>query len=157
MDADSAAALGISHRLGTGRVRHLEVEQLWIQEKTRPNEVQPIKVKTATNRGDLMTKFLDPERHWELVGALPLRVPSARRGTSALAVATVLMLLPETAEATGEVDIQSVGIIPTLLTILCVIIAWLCWRLRGKKKVRTKGQSTHTESVGSSARGRGGG
>ena len=63
---DSAAALGISHRLGCGRVRHLEGKQLWIQEKVRSGEVKPIKIKTTVNRGDLMTKPLDPERHFGL-------------------------------------------------------------------------------------------
>ena len=91
-------------------MERLEAKQPWIQEKTRSKEVQPIKVKSATNRGDLLTKFLDPERHWELVGALPLSVPSARRGGSALAVATVLVLLPETVEASDDTKVEGVAL-----------------------------------------------
>ena len=30
--ADSSAALGISNRTGTGKVRHLRVKALWVQE-----------------------------------------------------------------------------------------------------------------------------
>ena len=31
--SDASAAIGISARLGAGRVRHLEAKELWIQEK----------------------------------------------------------------------------------------------------------------------------
>ena len=51
------------------------------------------------NRGDLLTKFLDPERHCELVSELPLSVPSARRGKGVLAAASLMALLPKTAAA----------------------------------------------------------
>ena len=32
---DSSAAKGIAERTGLGKVRHIEVNQLWIQEKVR--------------------------------------------------------------------------------------------------------------------------
>ena len=32
--SDASAAIGISSRLGIGKVRHIEVKQLWVQEKS---------------------------------------------------------------------------------------------------------------------------
>ncbi|CAK0863201.1 unnamed protein product [Prorocentrum cordatum] len=144
---DSAAALGISHSLGASRRRHLGAKQLWIQKKTRSGEVQPIKIKTAVNRGDLLTKFHDPEGHWALVSALPLSVPSARRGASALAVAAALMHLPETAEALGKKETESMGINPMLVALWLVVLNWLISRLRGKKSARKMDQSAQTDEV----------
>lgn len=37
--ADSSAAIGVCNRSGIGRVRHLAVGQLWIQEKVRSGEI----------------------------------------------------------------------------------------------------------------------
>ena len=87
---DSSAAQGITSRLGAGRVRHLEAKELWIQEKARSNEILVKKIGTDGNRADLMTKFLDGERHHTLLGALPL-VPGTRRTTEHLAVGALLL------------------------------------------------------------------
>ena len=42
---DSPAANGIAERRGLGKVRHIEVNQLWIQEKVRGKTVELCKVK----------------------------------------------------------------------------------------------------------------
>ncbi len=42
--ADSAAAIGICRRTGVGRVRHLAVGQLWVQERLRTGELKLFKV-----------------------------------------------------------------------------------------------------------------
>ena len=41
---DSVAAKGIAERTGLGRVRHIEVNQLWIQEKVREGRITLIRV-----------------------------------------------------------------------------------------------------------------
>ena len=41
---DSSAAKGIAERTGLGKVRHIEVNQLWIQEKVREGRIQLVKV-----------------------------------------------------------------------------------------------------------------
>jgi hypothetical protein len=56
--ADSAAAIGICKRSGIGRVRHLAVGQLWIQEKVRSGEITLLKVLGTENPADLLTKHL---------------------------------------------------------------------------------------------------
>ena len=57
---DSSAAAGITERLGSGRVRHLEVKDLWIQEKVRSHELKISRVKPEYHRADLLTKFSGP-------------------------------------------------------------------------------------------------
>ena len=61
-DTDSSAAKGISQRVGSGRVRHLRIQDLWIQEWLRKKDVEVRKLDTETNRGDIGTKFVEPTR-----------------------------------------------------------------------------------------------
>ena len=59
--ADSAAAIGICRRAGIGRVRHLAVGQLWVQEKLRAKEFTLHKVLGSGNPADLLTKHVAGE------------------------------------------------------------------------------------------------
>ncbi len=56
--ADSSAAIGICRRSGIGKVRHLAVAQLWVQDLVRSREVRLHKVLGTENPADLMTKPL---------------------------------------------------------------------------------------------------
>ena len=56
---DSSAALGIVHRKGSGKLRHIRVGMLWVQDKAKAGEVDYIKVDGSQNPADLMTKHLD--------------------------------------------------------------------------------------------------
>ena len=56
--ADSSAAIGICCRAGVGRVRHLAVGQLWIQERLREGSLRLFKILGTLNPADLCTKFL---------------------------------------------------------------------------------------------------
>ncbi len=56
--ADSSAAIGICRRSGIGKVRHLAVAQLWVQDLVRSREVLLHKVLGTENPADLMTKPL---------------------------------------------------------------------------------------------------
>ena len=69
--SDSSAARGITARLGTGRVRHLEARHLWIQDKCRDKKLTVRKVSSEENRADAQTRALDPTRHWHLMQMLP--------------------------------------------------------------------------------------
>ena len=55
---DAAAALGILERRGVGRIRHLDVGTLWLQEVQLRQKVSFMKVKGTYNPADLMTKHL---------------------------------------------------------------------------------------------------
>ena len=56
---DASAALGMVRRRGLGRVRHLDVTDLWVQEQVRNKEIDVPKVAGAENMADLLTKNLD--------------------------------------------------------------------------------------------------
>ena len=57
--SDAAAAIGICRRRGLGRVRHLAVADLWIQDRLRSRDFQLLKVAGAENCADIMTKYID--------------------------------------------------------------------------------------------------
>ena len=47
------------HRSGLGKLRHVEVGHLWIQQAVRTKRIAVEKVLGAENVADLMTKYLD--------------------------------------------------------------------------------------------------
>jgi hypothetical protein len=58
LHTDSAAAAGICRRSGIGRVRHLAVGQLWVQEGLRRGDFKLYKIPGASNPADMLTKHL---------------------------------------------------------------------------------------------------
>jgi len=56
--ADSSAAIGICKRSGIGKVRHLAVGQLWVQERLRMKEFELYKVLGTKNLADMLTKHV---------------------------------------------------------------------------------------------------
>ena len=55
---DASAAIGIIGRRGCGKMRHVKVGMLWVQEKQEEGELKYKKVLGTENPGDLMTKYL---------------------------------------------------------------------------------------------------
>ena len=45
LETDSSAAKGVASRRGVGKIRHIEMNQLWLQEKVANKDVAVIKVK----------------------------------------------------------------------------------------------------------------
>ena len=65
---DASAAVGIVHRQGVGKLRHIRVQYLWVQQKVQDGELSVHKVPGQDNPADLMTKHLpasDMYRHLE--------------------------------------------------------------------------------------------
>ncbi len=56
INLDASAAKGIASRKGVGKVRHLEVSQLWLQDKVASGEIWLKKIKTEDNLADALTK-----------------------------------------------------------------------------------------------------
>ena len=56
---DSTAAKGIACRRGLGKIRHLDVSKLWIQDKVLTGEMIVRKVRGESNISDGLTKYLD--------------------------------------------------------------------------------------------------
>ena len=58
---DSSAAIGITKRYGSGRIRHLQTQFLWIQDLIYNSRVASHKVGGNSNPADLRTKYLGGE------------------------------------------------------------------------------------------------
>ena len=58
---DASVAKSLASRRGLGGIRHIEVNQLWLQEKVNNGEMEIEKVKGETNRADALTKYKDGE------------------------------------------------------------------------------------------------
>ena len=57
--SDATAAIGIARRRGLGKLRHLDVEDLWVQEQVRNKKVHLHKVLGTENPADIFTKYVD--------------------------------------------------------------------------------------------------
>ena len=61
IQTDASAAKGIASRRGLGRLRHIEVNQLWVQEKVSTGEITIKKIGTKDNLADALTKHVEAE------------------------------------------------------------------------------------------------
>ena len=65
---DASAALGVVRRHGSGKIKHLQVRQLWIREHEETGNLKFVKIPRDSNLSDLLT------HHWSgLVGTRMLR------------------------------------------------------------------------------------
>ncbi len=56
VNTDSSAA-----RKGAGRVRHIEVRELWVRDRVAKGELKIVKVKGEDNEADGLTKHVDKQ------------------------------------------------------------------------------------------------
>ena len=59
---DSSVALSVTKRKGPGKMRHIKIGMLWVQEKTGNELFQYRKVRGGGNPADLMTKHLSAKK-----------------------------------------------------------------------------------------------
>ena len=57
--SDATAAIGIARRKGMGKLRHLDVSGLWVQDKVRSGAMDLVKVDGTKNPADALTKYVD--------------------------------------------------------------------------------------------------
>ena len=69
--SDSSSARAVVMRRGPGRLRHMEIRHLWLQDEMRSKRIEIRAVPTADNPADMMTKAL---------GRKSLELQSARVG-----------------------------------------------------------------------------
>ena len=75
---DATAAIGICRRKGLGKIRHLAVADLWVQDKLKTGDFQLSKIPGLENPGDLFTKYLDARSADAHVGRLNLVTEEGR-------------------------------------------------------------------------------
>ena len=72
---DASAAVGIANRIGIGKIRHIETNQLWLQQKVLEGKLVVSKVKGEENLADALTKPVDGKlltEHIKRVGSILL-------------------------------------------------------------------------------------
>ena len=75
---DSSAAMGVCNRKGIGKVRHLDTNLLWVQDKVKQGSLKINKVHGEKNPADLFTKHLDNSKMMEHVGAIGCAICAGR-------------------------------------------------------------------------------
>ena len=78
---DSSAAIGMVSRQGCGKMRHVRVGLLWIQERQEEGDFEFRKVAGEENPGDLMTKYLGQKVIDRHMSALYQRFEAGRAKT----------------------------------------------------------------------------
>ena len=71
---DATAAIGICRRRGLGKIRHLHVADLWVQDRVRRGDFALTKVPGSDNPADILTKHVPRDvmnRHMKFMGIGP--------------------------------------------------------------------------------------
>ena len=76
---DASVAKSIASRTGLGKVRHMEVVYLWVQEAVKLRKIEVRKIRGDTNPSDVLTK---PKSFQEQQPKLAFVGVSVRRGKS---------------------------------------------------------------------------
>ena len=74
LGTDSSAAKSFVGRRGLGKMRHLEIRDLWLQKEVGEGKVVVSKVLGTENPADLMTKILGKKEIVERLEGMGLRV-----------------------------------------------------------------------------------
>ena len=75
---DSSAALAVTNRKGCGKLRHVRIGHLWVQELAGEEMVTFGKVRGTANPADLMTKFLSQPDIVAKMGRLGMQYAEGR-------------------------------------------------------------------------------
>ena len=70
LHTDASAAEGIARRRGLGKLRHVEVQALWVQDRMRKKDFSVHKVKGVSNPADIFTKHLCRDKRSGPLGQL---------------------------------------------------------------------------------------
>ena len=76
--SDASAAIGIAQRRGMGKVRHIETNQLWLQERVAMESVKITKVSTHDNLADQLTKPVTEEKMKQHLGGTYQKLAQGR-------------------------------------------------------------------------------
>ena len=148
---DSSAGKGIAQRKGVGKLKHLEIRELWLQDYVQQGKVQIRKEPTATNVADLGTKALNGPRISELTKMLPLR----RGFMAAILAACLNVAAAQPQEDEGSFDAAGFWVYMLIVHLLALIglirvarnIAGLCGRSRAVERKNSSAQTSGPEQA----------
>lgn len=156
VQSDSSAARGIASRIGSGKLRHLQIRDLWIQEKTRNGEIKLEKQKSEDNTSDLGTKYLDRKRIDKLIAmaCLVFEVvqPAGAKGLAAVIISGGPVVAAGAASRgrgtpEGEDDFGFCVYLVAAIVGMITIIVW-CGRLVRTAGISVRAIAPSTESAG---------
>ena len=139
LKTDSTAAKGIATRKGVGKVKHLSLKELWIQDYLQRGEFKVEKESTVTNWADLNTKSLSGPRITELLSYMPIKRACL---LSCLMIVGAQNADNEEAEGDGPPSFIF-SILWNFLAIYGLLI--LVWRNICQKRRKTRDQGSQTE------------
>ena len=79
---DATAAIGICRRRGLGKIRHLAVSDLWVQDRLRRGDFTLTKIPGLENPADLLTKHVPREVLQKHMAFLGLHAEDGRAATA---------------------------------------------------------------------------
>ena len=80
MATDSSGAKSYASRRGAGRIRHIEVKQLWLQQAVADGRFRMVKVPGTDNPADVLTKYKCLSDHQYQLGKANIEVVARGRG-----------------------------------------------------------------------------
>ena len=80
LGTDSSAAKSFVCRRGLGKMRHIEIRDLWLQKEAREGRLKMVKVRGNENPADLMTKILSVEEIRERLWYMNLKMVTRNQG-----------------------------------------------------------------------------
>ena len=75
---DSSAAKGIASRRGLGKTRHIEVNQLWLQDKVADGIIKDIKIPGTGTQADILTKHVNAQILGNHLGIMGMQISEDR-------------------------------------------------------------------------------
>merc|ERR1712074_249246 len=75
---DLSAAKGTSSRRGLGKVRHIELSELWLQDQVARGRVSVRKIRGEDNLSDSLTKHSTPDRIRQTMDGALQRISQGR-------------------------------------------------------------------------------
>ena len=144
VETDSTAAIGMCSRTGVGKIRHIQVRWLWIQDASRGKVVRLRKVKGSDNEADMGTKDLDGPTHQRPLQKLPLKPTQCRRLLGLIATANrgsvVEARMNGSEETLGKFSAQVMIVIPV------AFVTWVMMdALRQKRQIDATGLAKAVE------------
>ena len=79
---DATAAIGICRRRGLGKIRHLHVSDLWVQDRLRKGDFKLTKVPGADNPSDILTKHVPRDVLMKHMAFMGLTSEGGRAGSA---------------------------------------------------------------------------
>ena len=107
--SDSTAGRGMCQRTGVGKVRHLELRFLWIQERLRLKAFRLNKETTEEMTADILTKYCERPKIEHHCATLNLRFPLKGLGSLMVAGFLVHCANADVEKVSGEASLETVN------------------------------------------------